>query len=125
MATVNSLYLDLLNLLKANISEVNSRVYTSFPKKRLAFPLIVLELGSHGTDSKSTTNIPLSKSTSYDIYVYSQLASEGMQISEEIVNLLQNHYTDESIDVSIDKTIEQYIDGKIYHETLITINIIW
>ena len=47
MPTKKEVFLELMDLLKSNISEVDSRVYSAYPKKDIVLPFI--EVGIEST----------------------------------------------------------------------------
>jgi len=91
MPTKKDVFLGIKNLLDANIPEVSSRIYSSFPKKKYTLPLIVISNVSHSFGERSLSGKFYRTHYSIDVEVYTKTAQELDEISEKVSMVLRDN----------------------------------
>lgn len=89
MPTKKEVFIDLMNLLKTNISEVSNRVYSSYPKKKITLPFIVLSDIRRSQNTITLTKEIVDEVFVVNITVYTKTAQQLDELSDSIYSLVQ------------------------------------
>ena len=89
MPTKKEVFIDLMNLLKTNITEVSNRVYSSYPKKKITLPFIVLSDIRRSQNTITLTKEIVDEVFVVNITVYTKTAQQLDELSDSIYSLVQ------------------------------------
>ena len=89
MPTKKDVFIDLMNLLKTNITEVSNRVYSSYPKKKITLPFIVLSDIRRSQNTITLTKEIVDEVFVVNITVYTKTAQQLDELSDSIYSLVQ------------------------------------
>ncbi|RLF46447.1 MAG: hypothetical protein DRN17_00430 [Thermoplasmata archaeon] len=118
MPSKKDVFIDLLNLLKTNISSVSNRVYSSYPKKNITFPFIVISDIRRSQRTVNLSNDVFTENFLVEVTVYTKTTQECDELSDQIYTLLkstkiQGKKPNNIEEIDSDQVIEA--NGKIYH----------
>ena len=89
MPTKKEVFIDLMNLLKTNITEVSNRVYSSYPKKKITLPFIVLSDIRRSQNTITLTKEIVDEVFVVNITVYTKTAQQLDELSDSMYSLVQ------------------------------------
>ena len=118
MPSKKDVFIDLLNLLKTNISSVSNRVYSSYPKKNITFPFIVISDIRRSQRTVNLSNDVFTENFLVEVTVYTKTTQECDELSDQVYILLkstkiQGKKPNTIEEIDSDQVIEA--NGKIYH----------
>ena len=118
MPSKKDVFIDLLNLLKTNMSSVSNRVYSSYPKKNITFPFIVISDIRRSQRTVNLSNDVFTENFLVEVTVYTKTTQECDELSDQVYTLLkstkiQGKKPNTIEEIDSDQVIEA--NGKIYH----------
>lgn len=118
MPSKKDVFVELLNLLKTSITDVSGRVYSSFPKKNISFPFIVISDIKRSQDKINLSNEIITENFIINVAVYTKTTQQIDELSDQIYTLLkstkiQGRTPLEIEEVDSDQIIEA--NGSVYH----------
>jgi len=105
-------------LLKTNMSSVSNRVYSSYPKKNITFPFIVISDIRRSQRTVNLSNDVFTENFLVEVTVYTKTTQECDELSDQVYTLLkstkiQGKKPNTIEEIDSDQVIEA--NGKIYH----------
>jgi len=126
MPTKKEVFLAIKNLLDANISEVDSRIYSAYPKKTITLPFIVISNPEYSENSYLIDDSVVSYSFTVDIYVYTKTSQELDELTQEVINTIRNNdILGATKNIRDEGSVEYNLTNKIMHEGVITVELQW
>ena len=128
MPSKKDVFLELLNLLKNEISSVSNRVYSSYPKKNIVFPFIVVSDIRRSQRTVNLLNECLTERFLVEITVYTKTCQEMDELSDQVYLLLkstpiQGKKPNNIEEIDSDQIIEA--NGKVYHFKTISVEYVY
>lgn len=128
MPSKKDVFLELLNLLKNEISSVSNRVYSSYPKKNIVFPFIVISDIRRSQRTVNLSNECLTERFLVEITVYTKTCQEMDELSDQIYSLLkstpiQGKKPNNIEEIDSDQIIEA--NGKVYHFKTVSLEYVY
>ena len=126
MPTKKEVFIDLMNLLKTNISEVSNRVYSSYPKKKVTFPFIIVSNPEYSEKEFTISNEVILYSFVITIYIYTKTSQELDELTQKVIDLLKNNdILGSTKEITEEKPTEYNENNSIIHEGAIIVELEW